>query len=384
MSRKSVAVLDVRSSEISIVVGERGVNNTFVFKASRTEPYDGYDDAVFFDTDRLSDAVLRALGAVEQICGERIRELYVGVPGAFTLVVPKEQVTGFPKKRRIGQKEIDALFASGREAKKGYRFMRASSMIYVTGDNRRVVDPIGLSSDVLSGVLSYFYCSNYFAETIESIFADMKIALHFLPTQLAMATYLIPPEVRDEYAIFLDAGYMSSSMLVLMGGGVLRQETYFAGKGQIAFRLMERFSLPYDAAVALLARANLYSRDNAGRTEFSFRGETYEIDLDALVEAVKEGLDDVCEAIGGFLEDCAGKELDFKPLYVSGEGLCEIRGALEHISKRVSRICEPLAPDLPYYNKPSMSSRIALVDMAYEDRSRASRMHKFLNLIFGG
>ena len=47
MGRKSVAVLDVRSSEISIVVGERGVNNTFVFKASKTEPYDGYDDTAF-------------------------------------------------------------------------------------------------------------------------------------------------------------------------------------------------------------------------------------------------------------------------------------------------------------------------------------------------
>ena len=101
MGRKSVAVLDVRSSEISIVVGERGVNNTFVFKASKTEPYDGYDDTAFFDADRLSDAVFRALTSVEQICGERIRELYVGVPGAFTRVVPKEQVTGFPKKRRI-------------------------------------------------------------------------------------------------------------------------------------------------------------------------------------------------------------------------------------------------------------------------------------------
>ena len=33
MGRKSVAVLDVRSSEISIVVGERGVNNTFVYDA---------------------------------------------------------------------------------------------------------------------------------------------------------------------------------------------------------------------------------------------------------------------------------------------------------------------------------------------------------------
>ena len=83
-----------------------------------------------------------------------------------------------------------------------------------------------------------------------------------------------------------------------------------------------------------------------------------------LVEAVKEGLDAVCEAIGGFLEECSARELDFKPLYVTGEGLSDIRGALEHVSKRVSRVCEQLAPDLPYYNKPAMSSRIALTDLA--------------------
>lgn len=384
MGRKSVAVLDVRSSEISIVVGERGVNNTFVFKASKTEPYDGYDDTAFFDADRLSDEVFRALTSVEQICGERIRELYVGVPGAFTRVVPKEQVTGFPKKRRISRREIDALFAGGKEELEGYRFIRATSMIYVTGDNRRVVDPVGLSSEVLSGVLSYFYCTDYFAETIESIFADMKITLHFLPTELAMATYLIPSETRDEYALFFDAGYMSSTLLVLMGNGVLSERTYFVGKGQIAVRLMQRFALPYDAAAALLARANLFSRDNAGRTEFSYRGETYEIDLDDLVETVKEGLDEICEAIGGFLEECSGKELDYKPLYISGEGLCEIRGALEHVSKRVSRICEQVAPDLPYYNKPTMSSRIALLDMAYDDHRRSGWLQKLLNMIFGG
>ena len=56
MSRKSVAVLDVRSSEVTVVVGERGVNHTFVFKASKTEPYDGYDESAFFDTEQLSDA----------------------------------------------------------------------------------------------------------------------------------------------------------------------------------------------------------------------------------------------------------------------------------------------------------------------------------------
>ena len=92
----------------------------------------------------------------------------------------------------------------------------------------------------------------------------------------------------------------------------------------------------------------------------------------------------MCEAIGGFLEDCSSKELDYKPLYISGEGLADIRGALEHISKRVSRICEQLAPDLPYYNKPAMSSRIALLAMAYDDHLQSGWLNKLLNVIFGG
>ena len=117
--------------------------------------------------------------------------------------------------------------------------------------------------------------------------------------------------------------------------------------------------------------------------EINDRGAVYEIDMDAFIESVKEGLDGICEAISGFLEECSGKELDFKPLYVTGEGLADIRGALEHISKRVSRVCEQLAPDLPYYNKPAMSSRIALVDLAYEDNRRHGIFYK-LSKKFGG
>ena len=383
MSRRSVAVLDVRSSEVTVVVGERGVNNTFVFKASKTEPHDGYDESAFFDTDKLTDAVFRAVSAVERICGERLRHIYVGVPGAFTRVIPREQHIGFSKRRPIGRRDVDALFASGREPLEGYRCIRATSMIYVTSDDRRVVDPVGLSSASLSGVLSYFYCSEYFASTMERIFSGMKIGLSFLPAEYAMATYLIPSETRDEYALFLDIGFMSSSLCVLLGGGVLAQRTYFVGKGQIIAALLRKFSIPYDAAAALLARANLYARSNAGRTEVNVQGVSYDVDTDELIEAVKEGLDAICEAIGGFLEECSDRELEYKPLYVTGEGLGDIRGALEHISKRVSRVCEQLAPDLPYYNKPAMSSRIALVDLAYDDRRRSGFLYKLLS-IFGG
>ena len=383
MGRKSVAVLDIRSSEVSVIVGERGVNNTFVFKAIHTEEYDGYDESVFLDEVGLASAIVSSVTAVERISGERIRGLYVGVPGAFTRVVPKEQLVGFPKNRIIGQKELDALFASGQKAPKGYRFIRATSMIYVTADDRRVVDPVGLSSTSLSGVLSYFYCSDYFAGRMEHIFADMQISLRYLPTQLAMATYLIPSETRDEYALFLDVGFMSTTLCVLLGNGILAQRTYFVGKGQIAYHVMQRFSVSYESALSLLSKSNLFSKNNGAKMEITEGDVTHEIDMDALVDTVKEGLDEICEKIGAFLDECSGKELDFKPLYVTGEGLADIRGALEHISKRISRVCEQLAPDLPYYNKPAMSSRIALVDLAYEDHLKQSFFYKFAKK-FGG
>ncbi len=383
MGRNSVAVLDIRSGEIAIFLGERGVNHTFVFKASKTEEYDGYEDGAFYDVGNLADAVFRAISSVEQTCGERIRTLYVGVPGEFSYALPKEQDIGFPKKRKIGEKELAALFESGKEELKGYRFIRASSMIFTTADNRRVVDPKGLYSTGLSALLTYFYCTDYFADTLEGVFENSRITLRFLPAQLAMANYLIPSETRDEYALFLDAGFLSSTVSIHLGNGILAQKTVWAGKGQIAFLLMQRFSLPYDAALALLPKANLFSKPDGGSFEFMFRGASYEIASDKLAETVKEGLDGLCEGVGGFLEQCSGKELDYKPLYVTGEGLIGLRGALEHISKRLNRVCEQTVPNLPYYNKADMSSRIALVDMACEDNRKSGFFYRLLNG-FGG
>ena len=383
MAGKSIAVLDIRSSEVAVFVGELGVNNTFVFKASKTESYGGYQDGEFYDVSDLSSAVLRALDAVQQVCGERIRSLYVGVPGEFTKVEPLEQDLGFPKKLKISNKELDQLFAMGRKPLDGWRYMRVTSMVYVTADNRRVADPVGLYSTGLSGVLSYFYVSEYFAGALEHVFSRRRIELHFLPTQFAMAAYLIPPETRDEYALFLDIGYLSSSFLVLLGNGVLAQRTFWAGEGQIAVRLMKRFSLPYEVATALLAKANLYLKRDAKNREVVYGGRSYEIPTKEFIEEVKAGLDELCELVGRFLEECSGKELDSKPVYVSGEGFAGIRGALEHMSKRLSCVCEQVAPDLPYYNKPSMSSRIALIDMASEDSSKSGSLNRFLNF-FGG
>ncbi len=49
-----VAVLDIRSTEMTAVVGERGVNNTFIIKSKYAFDYDGYAEGEFLDKKKFS------------------------------------------------------------------------------------------------------------------------------------------------------------------------------------------------------------------------------------------------------------------------------------------------------------------------------------------
>ena len=46
--------------------------------------------------------------------------------------------------------------------------------------------------------------------------------------------YLLAPEKRDEYAVLLDFGYISSTYSVACGNGVVYSESFSLGTGHLA------------------------------------------------------------------------------------------------------------------------------------------------------
>lgn len=68
MRKKSVAVLDIRSSEVTAVVGERGVNNTFIIKSKYTCAYDGYAEGKLIDEDGFLSAVNDVVKSTVSAC----------------------------------------------------------------------------------------------------------------------------------------------------------------------------------------------------------------------------------------------------------------------------------------------------------------------------
>ena len=56
MKKVQVAVIDVGSSQVTALVGERGINKTFVIKEESSYPYEGFGDGKFYDEKGFVDA----------------------------------------------------------------------------------------------------------------------------------------------------------------------------------------------------------------------------------------------------------------------------------------------------------------------------------------
>ena len=388
MSRKSVAVLDVRSASVTVLIGERGVNNTFVFKGIHSEAYDGFADAEFFDLGGLQKAVFASLTEAQRSYGERIREVYVGVPGEFCKVVTKRCFMSFQSKRRVTAYDLTSLFGQGySDEEQGYVLMRRSAVCYITSDKRRTIDPVGMVSDSLEGHLSYFLADMRFTEIFRNMLAEYGITkVEFLPTSLAEALYLIPSETRDEYAILLDIDKISMTFSIVCGNGITYQSACSAGGGHVTAQVYVDgdIDIPFEIVEAMIGKINLSGRDDDRTTiEFVDQMRSYSLPMQFLKDKVKEGLDLICEVINKCLELCDDRNIEYKPILLTGGGITGIRGAREHLSNRLNKVVETISPGLPYYNKASQSSLLSLLDMALTVKRENSFFYKLFNG-FGG
>ncbi len=391
MKNESVAILDVRSYELTFFLGANGVNDTFTFGGSQTEKYDGCSTEGLFDAEDFRRAVVAAITSVRQNYEGVIGEIYVGVPSAFISVQTIGHTISFPSKRKITAQDVDALYESGLASLMvNGQCIRRSAMYLTLGDNHNyfnVEDIYGVPTTLLKGALCYYFVDEKFYSIATNVLKDLGFSnVHFLPSTLAQTMYLLPAKRREGYAFLLDVGFLTSSISVVYGNGIVREETFDCGLGTILVSLMQNLNIDYVQAEEILATANIsgggVSKDltwTSERTETTFS-------VQKINDVIKCALDVLCENVDMFFTKYYREKasvLAGNPISVTGEGIVGIAGAVEHISRRLNRLTETVAPDLPYHDKPSRSSRIALLDMALSDRKE--RKNWFQKLFkFGG
>ena len=389
MRNERVAVLDIRSLEVTFLLASKGVNDTFVFCGSKSEKYEGYSTEGFFDEASFCDAVHTAANSVLKSYGGRIDKVFVGTPSPFIKLRTMGHTNAFPAKRKVTGADVDALYESGvAELMEAGRLIHRSSMYFALGDNRKYFEEdklYGTPTSLLKGALCYYFVSESFYDVVTSVLDMLGCKeVEFIPASLAQATYLLPSKMREGYAFLLDIGFVTSTVSVVYGNGIVHEESFDCGVASILVQLMDRLGVDYEQAERILCSANISGGYVVG-DKILLDEESGVGYAEAVVnDIIKFGLDGLCEKVQEFFSKYYREKTDTgfmsNPLSLTGEGVGAVAGAAEHISKRLSRITEIVSPELPYYDKPAFSSRISVLSAALGKRKKRGLFAR----IFGG
>lgn len=393
MKHESVAILDIRSGEINFLLGSKGVNGMFTLGGMHSEKYEGYVKEGFFDLQSFKDAVLRSASTVLRNYNGTVAQLFVGVPSAFVSLRTIGNTITFQGKRKLTEQDVDELFntAQAQLMQTGV-CIRRSQMYFELGDNCRYFaekDIYGVSTNLLKGALCFYFAEEEFCETVKSILAEFKFEqIHFLPSTLAQATYLIPEKKREGYAFLLDLGFLTSSISVLYGNGVVHEETFNCGVATVVVALMNALNVDYMVAEEILASADICGGNVPKDALWTTENGDNQFPVAQINDVIKCELDVLCEGVDFFFASKYGAKaatgFTVNPIGITGEGVDYIRGASEHISNRLNRRTEILKPEQPFRDKPENSSRLGLLALATEKTERKESFLQRLFKSFGG
>ncbi len=388
MKYESVAILDIRSGEVTFALGTKGVNGTFVFKDSHSEEYDGYLTGGILDEESFKKAIVKSVNSVRQNYGGTIDEVYVGIPAPFISVQTKGHTISFPSKRKITAQDVEALYESGlNDLLLDGRCIHRSAMYFSLGDNRKyfTADSLfGTSSSLLKGALCYYFVSDALFEMLtELLYAERFSKIKFVPSTLAQATYLMSEKKREGYAFLLDIGFLTTTISVVYGNGIVHEESFNCGVGTIRVALMQELNVEYSVAELILRDANISGGAVPKGVMWTEETLNRQFPVQLINDIIKCNLDLMCEGVESFFNRYykdKGSLMTANPISVTGEGIVGIKGVAEHVSRRLNRLTEMVYPDLPYFDKPTFSSRISLLN----EGTREIKQKGLFKRIFGG
>jgi len=366
MRKKQVAVIDVGSSKITALIGERGINGTFIIKGRYSYDYDGFSDGAFFDEDKLKRILFTVADKIKKTTKCSVNTVYVGVPGEFTKVFVKESQISFSKKKKIQEQDVDTLFdAAFVMTNSKYTLINRSAIVYELDDFRRLANPVGSVSEILKGKLSFILCSNYFIDNVKPALQSAGIAnVECVSSALAQSLYLVDAETRDRIAIITDVGYISTTFSIIQGDGLLYQKSFSYGGGYITAAITENLSIDFEIAEKLKRQISLSSLPTpSGYNVLDGENGQY-YNTEEVKNIVVRSLDTLCEEISECMESSGYNIPEYVPIMITGGGISYVRGAKEHLSGRLGAIVEILAPKVPLMDQPTESTVLSLMELA--------------------
>ena len=370
MAKKNIAVLDFGSEKITVLVGSRDVNKSINIKGIGQENYEGFADGEFIEPKNLERAVGEAIKKAEKNSNTQINELYVGVPTEFCFCLCKNVSQNYPKPKKITQRDIDNIYDSFNEFRdiKTHQVINKDYVYFVLGENNKVSNPIGQVDSKITACLSYVLVENSFLNLVNKALMRNNISkVRYVSSTYAQSLYLFDEEQRDRYALLVDCGYITTSVSLIRGRGLLNLSSFSLGGGHISADLSKCLKIPFSCAENLNKKIVLCVEPTDNDVyDLYVDGSVMPISMKIANAIVESRIEVIAQGIQKCFNVWQYNFPDFIPIYLTGGGLSFMKGAKDLLAKLLSKNVEIVSMPYSRLNKTNYSSSMAVLNYALE------------------
>lgn len=372
MAKKIVSILDFGSQKLSVVIGAKDVNNSINVCGFAQEFYEGFSDGEFLEPSAVENAVSKVIKSAEENAGIKIKELVIGVPTEFCYSLCKNVSQNYLKPKKISIADIEDLYNAVNDFDKikTHQVINKDYVYFVLGENNKVNNPIGQVETKITACFSYILCEKKFINFVCKILKKCGIAkVSFVSSAYAQSLYLFDDEERDRYALLVDCGYITTSVSLARGRGILNLSSYSLGGGHISADLSKCLKIPFSSAEALNKKIVLcIEPKNDDMYDLYVDGEVIPISMKVANAIVESRIEVIAQGIQKCFSAWHYNFPDFIPIYLTGGGLSFMKGAKDVLSKILSKNVEIVQMPYSQYNKTNFSSCMAVLNFALNQK----------------
>ena len=371
MTKKNMSILDFGSEKLTILAGIRDVNNSINVTSIVEENYEGFVDGQFISPENLENAILSCVSKFEKSCGYLLKDLTIGVPTEFCYSICKTISQSFLRPKKFDKHDIENLFNSVEDLNvQTHQVINKGYVYFVVGENNKVNSPIGQVDTKITACLSFVLAENNFVETVRSILIKHSIKkISFVSSAYAQSLYLFDDDERENYVLLIDCGYITTSVMLARGRGILNLSSFSLGGGHISADLSKCLKLPFSSAVTLGKKIVLsVSPSDKDMYEILVDNKVVPISMKVANAIVESRLEVIASGIQKCFSLWQYDYPSFIPIYLTGGGLSFTKGAKDLLAKELGKNVEIARVPYSIYNKPNYSSAMSVLNFALENK----------------
>ena len=247
MSKTQIAAIEFGTSKIVTVIAQSGGIDRLEFLGVGTVPYDGYQDGDWNTPGQMIQRVRDSIAAAELEANEKIKEIYVGVPGEYIHVCSAEAEVALTDEGVTGEAMDlvqDAAADALQIAEMGGVVLHRSPAWFQVDEGKKTMEPNGHGSK-LRACTSFIVADPQFIKDVKEILGALDITiLGCLSPTLGESLLLLSIEDRDRTSVLIDCGYLNTEINVIRGEAIIYHAILQMGGGHITADLASQLRIP--------------------------------------------------------------------------------------------------------------------------------------------